>query len=101
MFYLYPDNTEISKLSTVSFHAEDHAKIALGLKKKCPLGSHIVTATLVYSDYFPRWASLLVPIRWLSIKAYRHHSSIFTTLSGKHHPGSPLECEGISSFKEL
>lgn len=30
------------------------AKIVLGLKKNCPLESHIVTVTLVDSHYFPR-----------------------------------------------
>ena len=57
--------------------------------------------TLVYSDYFLRWASLSVPIKCLRIKAYRHHSSTTTPLSGKHYSGLPLKCEGISTFNEL
>lgn len=53
MFYLYPDNTEISKLSTVSFHAEDHAKIALGLKKNVLLEAtslQLLLFTLIISQ---------------------------------------------------
>ena len=102
MFYLYPDNTEISKLSTVNIYPQACAKIALGHKKKVLLEATSLQPLLfIYSDYFPRWASLLVPIRYLKIKAYRHHSSISTPLSGKYHTESPLECDSISSFKEL
>ena len=45
--------------------------------------------------------SLSVPIKCLRIKAYRHHSSTTTPLSGKHYSGLPLKCEGISTFNEL
>ena len=42
-----------------------------------------------------------MPIKCLRIKAYRHHSSTTTPLSGMHYTGLPLKCEGISTFNEL